>query len=193
MEKVRIGFFVCHCGTNIGGFLDVPELAKYALSLPHVALSQENMYLCADAGLTNIRKAIKKNWSRNCPVGIWKATGSKGHFIASSTDGAKVNVAPVGGQQVNPKFNGVTTPYYVYDKDGTVLDNNNLDIAGNLAANTWYYAYIYYFTGGLLAPAGIKFEISTTPPDVYRLFKTGDPSRRYLFPFRTDGGAAKRR
>ncbi len=58
MNEVRIGVFVCHCGTNIGGFLDVPGLTKYALNLPHVVFSQENQYTCSDAGLTEIKNAI---------------------------------------------------------------------------------------------------------------------------------------
>ncbi len=58
MNEVRVGVFVCHCGTNIGGFLDVPGLAKYALSLPNVVFSQDNLYTCSDAGLTEIKNAI---------------------------------------------------------------------------------------------------------------------------------------
>ena len=58
MSEVRVGVFVCHCGTNIGGFLDVPELVKYALSLPNVAFTQENKYTCSETGLSEIKKAI---------------------------------------------------------------------------------------------------------------------------------------
>ncbi|UCG45385.1 MAG: CoB--CoM heterodisulfide reductase iron-sulfur subunit A family protein, partial [Candidatus Bathyarchaeota archaeon] len=58
MNEVRAGVFVCHCGTNIGGFLDVPELAGYASSLPHVVFSQDNQYACSDGGLTEIKNAI---------------------------------------------------------------------------------------------------------------------------------------
>jgi len=58
LNEVRVGVFVCHCGTNIGGFLDVPELAKYALSLPHVVFSKDNRYTCSEAGLTEIKSAI---------------------------------------------------------------------------------------------------------------------------------------
>jgi len=58
---VRVGVFVCHCGTNIGGFLDVPGLAKYALSLPHVVFSKDNQYTCSEAGLTEIKNAIAEN------------------------------------------------------------------------------------------------------------------------------------
>ncbi len=58
MNEVKIGVFVCHCGTNIGGFLDVPNLTKYAQSLPNVVFSQDNQYTCSDAGLTEIKNAI---------------------------------------------------------------------------------------------------------------------------------------
>lgn len=58
MNEARVGVFVCHCGTNIGGFLDVPNLTKYAQGLPHVVFSQDNQYTCSDAGLTEIKNAI---------------------------------------------------------------------------------------------------------------------------------------
>jgi len=58
---VRVGVFVCHCGTNIGGFLDVPGLAKYALGLPNVVFSKDNQYTCSEAGLTEIKNAIAEN------------------------------------------------------------------------------------------------------------------------------------
>ena len=57
----RIGVFVCHCGTNIGGFLDVPALVEYSRGLPHVVFSKDNLYTCSDAGLTEIKKAIAGN------------------------------------------------------------------------------------------------------------------------------------
>jgi len=65
LNEIRVGVFICHCGTNIGGFLDVPELVKYASSLPHVVFSQDNQYTCSEAGLTEIKKAIvEKNLNR---------------------------------------------------------------------------------------------------------------------------------
>ena len=57
-DETRIGVFVCHCGTNIGGFLDVPEVTEYARSLPHVVFAQENLYTCSDGGLTEIKTAV---------------------------------------------------------------------------------------------------------------------------------------
>ncbi len=58
MNEVRVGVFVCHCGTNIGGFLDVPEIREYALSLPNVVFAKDNRYTCSEAGLTEIKNAI---------------------------------------------------------------------------------------------------------------------------------------
>ena len=57
-EEPRIGVFVCHCGSNIAGHLDVGEVAEYARKLPDVVFVEESMYTCSDAGLTGIKKAI---------------------------------------------------------------------------------------------------------------------------------------
>ena len=60
-EKPRIGVFVCHCGSNIGGFVDVPSVAEYAKTLPDVAYATDNLYTCAEDGLSNIREGIRKH------------------------------------------------------------------------------------------------------------------------------------
>jgi len=60
-SDARIGVFVCHCGTNIGGFLDVPDLVEYSRRLPNVVYSKDNLYTCSDTGLTEIKNAIKEN------------------------------------------------------------------------------------------------------------------------------------
>jgi len=60
-EKPRIGVFVCHCGSNIGGFVDVPSVAEYAKTLPDVAYATDNLYTCAEDGLAGIREGIRKH------------------------------------------------------------------------------------------------------------------------------------
>jgi heterodisulfide reductase subunit A len=57
----RIGVFVCHCGSNIGGFVDVPSVAEYAKTLPDVVYATDNLYTCAEDGLDAIREGIKKH------------------------------------------------------------------------------------------------------------------------------------
>ena len=46
-QSPRIGVFVCHCGINIGGFLDVPEVVRYVKTLPNVVLGDHNLYTCS--------------------------------------------------------------------------------------------------------------------------------------------------
>ena len=59
-EEPRIGVFICHCGVNIGGVVNVPEVTEYAKTLPHVTYAEHNLYTCSEAGLTAIKKAIKE-------------------------------------------------------------------------------------------------------------------------------------
>jgi len=60
-DEIRIGVFVCHCGSNIGGLLDCKELAEYASTLPNVAHSEDNLYTCSETGLSAIKEAIEEN------------------------------------------------------------------------------------------------------------------------------------
>jgi heterodisulfide reductase subunit A len=54
----RIGVFVCHCGHNIAGYLDVPALVEAARALPGVEYAMDSLFICSDAGLAAIRAAI---------------------------------------------------------------------------------------------------------------------------------------
>jgi len=57
-EDLRIGVFVCDCGSNIAGFLNTEEVRKFAEDLPDVVLSVRNKYTCADPGQQEIQRAI---------------------------------------------------------------------------------------------------------------------------------------
>jgi heterodisulfide reductase subunit A len=60
-ETPRIGVFVCHCGHNIAGYLDVPALVESAQAMPHVILAQDSLFTCSDAGLAEIRAAVTEH------------------------------------------------------------------------------------------------------------------------------------
>ena len=60
-EEPRAGVFICHCGINIGGIVNVPEVTEYAKTLPHVTRAEHNLYTCSEAGLAEIKKAIKEH------------------------------------------------------------------------------------------------------------------------------------
>ena len=60
-EELRIGVFVCHCGFNIGGVINVPAVVKYAKTLSNVICAEENLYMCSSAGLALIKECIIKH------------------------------------------------------------------------------------------------------------------------------------
>lgn len=57
-EEPRIGVMICHCGTNIGGFLDCKEVADYAKTLPGVVYAEDNMYTCSSDTQDKIKRLI---------------------------------------------------------------------------------------------------------------------------------------
>ena len=59
-QDIRIGVFVCHCGSNIAGYLDVEALADYAQTLPGVTFVQRNLYSCSESGINQIKKGIEE-------------------------------------------------------------------------------------------------------------------------------------
>jgi heterodisulfide reductase subunit A len=60
-EEKRIGVFVCHCGTNIAGVVNVPEIVEYAKTLPNVAFADAYTYVCSTPGQEMIINAIKEH------------------------------------------------------------------------------------------------------------------------------------
>jgi len=58
-EELRIGVFICHCGLNIAGTVDIKQLVEYAKTIPDVVYVKENRYTCADPGQEEIREGIK--------------------------------------------------------------------------------------------------------------------------------------
>jgi heterodisulfide reductase subunit A len=59
-EPVRIGFYICHCGTNIAGMVDVDGVAKYAATLPDVIVARDYKYMCSDPGQELIQQDVKE-------------------------------------------------------------------------------------------------------------------------------------
>ncbi len=57
---VRTGVYICHCGKNIAGAVDVKSVAEYAGKLPDVAVSRNYEYMCSDPGQELIEKDIKE-------------------------------------------------------------------------------------------------------------------------------------
>jgi heterodisulfide reductase subunit A len=60
-EEPRIGVFICHCGINIGGVVNVPEVVEYAKTLPDVAYAEANLYTCSQDTQKLITEKIQQN------------------------------------------------------------------------------------------------------------------------------------
>ncbi|HCU68843.1 MAG TPA: disulfide reductase, partial [Desulfomicrobium sp.] len=56
---MRIGVFICHCGSNIAGTVDCPSVAATALTYPDVVFSTDTMYACSEPGQDAIIQAVK--------------------------------------------------------------------------------------------------------------------------------------
>ena len=59
-EELRIGVYICHCGSNIGGVINPKEIVEFAESLPDVVRATDTLYACADSGQRLIKDEIKK-------------------------------------------------------------------------------------------------------------------------------------
>jgi len=59
-EPPRVGVFVCCCGTNIAGFVDVPEVVEFAKTLPYVVYAEKNLFSCSQDTQGQISRIIQE-------------------------------------------------------------------------------------------------------------------------------------
>jgi len=60
-EAPRVGVFVCHCGINIGGVVNVPSVAEYAKGLADVVHAEDTIYACSQDTQEHIRQMITEH------------------------------------------------------------------------------------------------------------------------------------
>ena len=58
---MRIGVFVCHCGSNIAGTVDVASVAEQARAYPEVAFATDTLYACSEPGQEGIVQAVREH------------------------------------------------------------------------------------------------------------------------------------
>jgi heterodisulfide reductase subunit A len=61
LSEPRIGVFVCHCGINIGAYVNVPDVVEYAKQLPNVVHAERNLFTCSEEGISAIKRGIKEH------------------------------------------------------------------------------------------------------------------------------------
>ncbi len=59
-DRPKIGVFICHCGTNIAGVVDVPKVVEYAADLPYVELATDKLFACSQDAQDNMAELIKE-------------------------------------------------------------------------------------------------------------------------------------
>ena len=57
----KIGVYVCHCGSNIAGVVDVEQVTSFARDLPSVAIARDYKFMCSDPGQELIKNDIKEH------------------------------------------------------------------------------------------------------------------------------------
>jgi heterodisulfide reductase subunit A len=57
----RIGVMICHCGINIGKYVDVPDVSEYIRALPNVIHCEDNLYSCSSDSQARIKELIKEH------------------------------------------------------------------------------------------------------------------------------------
>ncbi|MFX1312279.1 MAG: 4Fe-4S binding protein [Promethearchaeota archaeon] len=59
-EEPRIGVFICHCGHNIAGTVDVAKVAEFAKDLPNVVKAEHYMFMCSKPGVQMLKDSIEE-------------------------------------------------------------------------------------------------------------------------------------
>ena len=57
-DEPRIGVLICHCGINIGKYVQIPLLAEYVRTLPNVVHCEDNLYSCSSDSQARIKELI---------------------------------------------------------------------------------------------------------------------------------------
>lgn len=69
MEEIRIGVYICWCGSNIARNIDVQQVAKEAGHFPNVVMARDYKYMCSDPGQETLISDIKKHKLNRIVVG----------------------------------------------------------------------------------------------------------------------------
>ncbi|MHA2278018.1 MAG: disulfide reductase, partial [Candidatus Kariarchaeaceae archaeon] len=54
-EDVRIGVYICHCGINIAGVIDIDDVAAHVKTLPNVVTVKDSVFTCSAPGQSTIK------------------------------------------------------------------------------------------------------------------------------------------
>ncbi len=87
MAEEKIGVYICHCGTNIAGKVDVDDVIEWAATQPNVAVAREYKYMCSDPGQDLIKNDIKELGITRVVVAACSPTMHEPTFRKAAADG----------------------------------------------------------------------------------------------------------
>ncbi len=59
-EDPRIGVLICHCGINIGKYIEIPQVIDHIKKLPNVVYCEDNLYSCSSDSQVRIKEVIEE-------------------------------------------------------------------------------------------------------------------------------------
>ena len=59
-DEPRIGVLICHCGINIGKYIDIPEVIEHIKTLPNVVFCEDNLYSCSSDSQARIKEVVNE-------------------------------------------------------------------------------------------------------------------------------------
>jgi len=80
-QEPRIGVFVCNCGINIGGIVDVPSVQEYAGTLPYVVFTDQNLFTCSQDTQNKIKEKILEHKLNRVVVASCSPKTHEGMFM----------------------------------------------------------------------------------------------------------------
>ncbi len=69
LEEPKVGVFICDCGENIGGVIDVEKLVEHAAQLPYVAIAKAEGHGCSRLSMANIKQTIEEEQLNRVVIG----------------------------------------------------------------------------------------------------------------------------
>ena len=105
-EEPRVGVFVCHCGTNIAGVVDVPACVEYAKTLPNVVYAENNLYTCSNDTQDRIKEKITEHNLNRVVVASCTPANSRAAIPQHPARGRAKSLSLRDGQHSRPVFLG---------------------------------------------------------------------------------------
>lgn len=120
-EDLRIGVYICHCGSNIAGVIDTEEVAEFAASLPGVVHATDTLYACADSGQNLIKEDIAKHSLNRVVIGACSVRMHEPTFRAAV---AEAGLNPFLMQMANIREQ--CTWVHGHDREGALAKSKDL-------------------------------------------------------------------